>query len=60
MNKKYYDCFSLGLMMHFRENGVDPVKVRMHHKTNNTIWVFKMTEKLDILLEEWRLKRNVV
>lgn len=52
-NNKYYDCFSIGQMKYIRENGVEPFRVRMHHATKNTIWVFEMNEELGRILKTW-------
>lgn len=55
-SRKYYDCFSIGQMKYIRENGIEPFRVRMHHTTKNTIWVFEMNEELGELLNEWTVR----
>ena len=56
MNRKYYDCFSIGQMKFLRGNGVKPIRTRIHHESKNTIWVFVKDEKLDALLTKWTNK----
>lgn len=58
MNRKYYDCYSLNLLRFLRENGIEPIRAKTHHKTRNTIWVFLKNEELDTLLTKWSNRRN--
>lgn len=59
MNKKYYDCFSIGLMKFLRSHGVEPIKTRVHHSNENTIWVFIRNDELDRLLTQWTKRGKV-
>lgn len=60
MNRKYYDCFSIRLVQYLRDNNVEPLRAKTHHKTNKTIWVFELDDNLSKLLKEWtaRGKKN--
>lgn len=53
MSEKDYNCFSYNQMTFLVEGGSKPVHVMMHSKTKRTFWIFKRTELLHTLLEEW-------
>lgn len=59
MRKKYYDCYSIGQMKFLRNNGIEPIKVRIHHASGNTIWVFSKNHELDKLLTKWTNRRKL-
>lgn len=63
MNRKYYNCYSLGLMKFLAENNIHPVKKLMHDRTKNTIYVYRLDNKLSKLLTKWTNRgkdRNMV
>lgn len=59
MNKKYYNCYSLGLMRYLTNNNIYPVKEFVHDVSKNTVYVYRMNEKLSELLSEWTNRGKV-
>lgn len=58
MNKYFY-CYSRPLKMFFIKNGLHYILYARHPATMKRYWVFESSEKLSLLLGEWREKKNL-
>lgn len=58
MKNKYFYCYSNPLKDFFLKNNLEYVLTATHDKTNKKYWVFESGEKLNNLLEEWRLHKK--
>lgn len=56
-NDRYFFCYSYPLKHFFEENGLEVITVAKNQTTNKRYWLFKGDEKLNELLEVWRLRR---
>ena len=57
MNKYFY-CYSYPLKEFFKKNGLSYITAATNHSTNKTYWLFEGSEKLNSLLQEWRLNKQ--
>ena len=55
--EKYFYCYSRPLKQYLCENGIRFITKSTHDKTKKSYWLFEGTEKLNKLLDEWRLKK---
>lgn len=56
MNKYFY-CYSYPLKEYFKKNGLNYITAATNHSTNKTYWLFEGNEKLNALLQKWRLDK---
>lgn len=56
--EKYFYCYSYPLKEFMIKNGVNPILSSIHEKTQKKFWVFKGTEQLNKLLDQWRLNKK--
>lgn len=56
--EKYFYCYSYPLKEFMIKNGVSPILSSIHEKTQKKFWVFKSTEQLNKLLDQWRLNKK--
>ena len=56
MNRYFY-CYSYPLKEFFVKHGLLYISVAINQSTNKRYWLFEGTEKLNILLNEWRSNR---
>ena len=56
MNKYFY-CYSYPLKNFFKKNGLMYITAAQNKSTEKTYWLFEESEKLNMLLQEWRLNR---
>lgn len=56
MNSLYY-CYSYPQKDYLITNGLYCVVKGIHPKTNKKYWVFERNDKLDNLLNKWRLNK---
>ena len=56
MNRYFY-CYSYPLKEFFICNGLNYITVAVNQSTNKRYWLFEGTEKLNILLNKWRLRK---
>lgn len=56
MNKYFY-CYSYPLKEFFKNHGLKYITAAKNQTTNKTYWLFEGTEKLNKLLQEWRLNK---
>lgn len=54
-DKPYYICYSLPLRDFLIENGMKYDICGKNCRTDNPFWVYMMNEKLDKLLDQWKL-----
>jgi len=57
MENRIFYCYSNPLKQFLIENGERFIVKSIHEKTNKKYWAFIGTEKLNILLEQWRLRK---
>lgn len=55
---KYFYCYSYPLKEFLIGNGQTSIVSGRHPSTNKKYWVFKGTERLNILLTEWKLRKH--
>ena len=55
--EKYFYCYSRPLKQYLYENGIRFITKSIHDKTKKSYWLFEGTEKLNKLLDEWRLRK---
>lgn len=56
MDKPFF-CYSYPLKEFFKNNGLSYITAATNHSTNKTYWLFEGSEKLNMLLQEWRLNK---
>ena len=56
-NDKYYYCYSYPQKRFIMDNGEKYVLKGEHINTKKTYWVFERNEKLDELLNEWKMRK---
>ena len=56
MEKPFF-CYSYPLKQFFVKNGLRYVTAAINESTGNRYWLFEGSEKLDKLLNEWRVNR---
>lgn len=56
---KYFYCYSRPLMNYFCDKGLEYILYARHPATMKRYWVFESSEKLSLLLGEWREKKNL-
>lgn len=56
MNKYFY-CYSYPLKEFFKKNGLSYITAAQNKGTSKTYWLFEGSEKLNNLLQEWRLNK---
>ena len=56
MNKYFY-CYSYPLKEFFKQNGLNYITAAQNKGTSKTYWLFEGSEKLNSLLQEWRLSK---
>ena len=56
MNRYFY-CYSYPLKEFFVSNGLIFVTAAINQSTGKRYWLFEGTEKLNDLLEQWRLNK---
>ena len=56
MNRYFY-CYSYPLKDFFICNGLNYITAAINQSTGKRYWLFEGTEKLNILLNEWRLRK---
>lgn len=56
MNKYFY-CYSYPLKEFFKKNGLRYIAAAQNRTTNKKYWLFEESEKLNMLLQEWRLNK---
>ena len=57
MKNKYFYCYSKPLKDFFVKKELRYVLKAMHAKTHKQYWVFESCDKVDKLLNEWRLQK---
>ena len=45
------------LKEYFKKNGLNYITAATNHSTNKTYWLFEGNEKLNTLLQKWRLDK---
>lgn len=55
--KKYFYCYSYPLKDFFKRHGLNYITAATNRSTLKTYWLFEGSEKLNILLQEWRLNK---
>lgn len=55
--EKYFYCYSRPLKDFLLSNGERYIIKAIHEKTKKKYWLFEGTEKLNKLLDEWRLRK---
>ncbi len=58
MNPKLYYCYSNPLKQFLIQNGERFITKSIHERTNKKYWVFVSSDKLNSLLNDWRLRKN--
>lgn len=56
MEKPFF-CYSYPLKQHFVKNGLRYITASTNASTGKRYWLFDGSEKLDKLLNEWRVNR---
>jgi hypothetical protein len=56
MNRYFY-CYSYPLKEFFKKNGIGYITAAQNKTTEKTYWLFEGSEKLNNLLQEWRLNK---
>lgn len=54
---RYFYCYSYPLKEFFKQNGLSYIAAAINQTTSKTYWLFEGTEKLNKLLQEWRLNK---
>lgn len=56
--KRYFYCYSKPLKDFLLDNGERYIIKAIHEKTKKKYWLFEGTEKINKLLDEWRLRKK--
>lgn len=56
MNRYFY-CYSYPLKEFFTKHGLNYVTAAINQSTNKRYWLFEGTDKLNDLLNQWRLNK---
>lgn len=56
--EKYFYCYSYPLKEFLVKNGEYVILSSAHEKTKKKFWVFKSTNQITELLNQWRLQRK--
>ena len=56
-NEKYYYCYSYPQKKYLMDNGERYVLKGVHADSQKTYWVFERNEKLNELLDDWKLNK---
>lgn len=55
----YYYCYSYPLKNYLVEQGEHFIASGLHEKSLNKFWLFKRTQRLDDLLNEWANRKQI-
>lgn len=54
---RYFYCYSYPLKEFFTKHGLNYVTAAINQSTNKRYWLFEGTDKLNDLLNQWRLNK---